>query len=170
MAQNERTVGAILLAGAAFIIGAFSVGLMTMASSMSAADLGMWRWGTGAMLGIAVAAGSASAVLTIDPEKKSLRLVAPAAGFFIALFGFALLAPTPDAPTKPAVAVDSDSDGIPDSVEFSDAEQSGVGLDLDGDGDPNIYDSDADGDGIPDGEEGREDDDGDGTPNYLDRD
>ncbi len=167
MAQNERTVGTIILGGAALVIGSFAIGLMTMRSSMAPADWNMWRWGTAAMLGIATASGTASAVLFVDPEKKSLRLIAPAAAFFIAIFGFVLLAPgRPE--VKEVEVVDSDSDGIPDSVEFEDGERPGAGLDVDGDGDPNIYDTDSDGDGKPDGEEGRSDDDGDGIPNYLD--
>lgn len=56
--------------------------------------------------------------------------------------------------------LDSDYDGIPDSVE-------GV-LDTDGDGIPNFLDTDSDGDGYDDRFEGTEDFDGDGVPNYLD--
>ncbi len=59
-------------------------------------------------------------------------------------------------------AVDSDGDGIADSVE-------GIG-DPDGDGVPNLLDLDSDGDGKPDSEEGVGDDDGDGIPNFLDLD
>ncbi|APR80859.1 internalin, putative [Minicystis rosea] len=64
--------------------------------------------------------------------------------------------------------VDTDGDGIPDSVEGTD--------DPDGDGIPNNKDDDSDGDGIPDsvekGGNGAEpvDTDGDGTPDYLDLD
>ncbi len=58
--------------------------------------------------------------------------------------------------------VDSDGDGIPDSVEGT--------IDTDGDGKPNYLDSDSDGDGIADATEGTTDPDGDGKPNYLDTD
>ena len=58
--------------------------------------------------------------------------------------------------------LDSDGDGIPDSVEGTD--------DTDGDGIPNYLDTDSDDDGIPDSEEGTDDTDGDGIPDYLDPD
>ncbi len=58
--------------------------------------------------------------------------------------------------------VDTDGDGIPDSVE-------GDG-DPDGDGIPNWQDTDSDGDGIPDADEGLTDSDGDGIPDFLDPD
>ncbi|MHA8050405.1 Ig-like domain-containing protein, partial [Aquirufa sp. ROCK-SH2] len=68
--------------------------------------------------------------------------------------------------------VDSDGDGIPDSIE------KGTGttpVDTDGDGTPDYLDTDSDGDGIPDSvEKGTGttpvDTDGDGTPDYLDTD
>jgi predicted outer membrane repeat protein len=58
--------------------------------------------------------------------------------------------------------VDSDGDGIPDSVE-------GAG-DPDSDGVPNYLDDDSDGDGILDSVEGAGDTDGDEIPDYLDED
>lgn len=167
MAQNGLTVGAIIFAGAALVVGTFSILLMFIETS-STSDWNTWRWGTGAMLGMAVAAATASVVLAIDPEKKSLRVFAPAAGFVISALGFVLVASAWQPPAASTEVVDGDGDGIPDSVEFADGERPGVGLDVDGDGKYNIYDTDADGDGVPDGEEGRGDDDGDGIPNYLD--
>ncbi|MEE2829350.1 MAG: thrombospondin type 3 repeat-containing protein [Myxococcota bacterium] len=65
-------------------------------------------------------------------------------------------------PFDPSSGVDSDGDGIPDSVE-------GEG-DSDGDGVPDYLDQDSDGDGIPDSIEGADDSDGDGIPDYLDLD
>ena len=59
-------------------------------------------------------------------------------------------------------AIDSDKDGIPDSVEGT--------ADFDHDGIPNYLDLDSDGDGIPDAVEGSNDLDGDGKPNFLDLD
>ncbi|MDC3353946.1 gliding motility-associated C-terminal domain-containing protein, partial [Schleiferiaceae bacterium] len=56
--------------------------------------------------------------------------------------------------------LDSDGDGIPDSVETA--------ADADGDGFPNFLDLDSDGDGILDSIETVADFDGDGLPNYLD--
>ena len=63
-----------------------------------------------------------------------------------------------------ALDLDSDDDGIPDSVEGAD--------DADGDGTPNYRDADSDGAGDPDGvgDETAGDDDGDGTPNFADGD
>jgi len=64
--------------------------------------------------------------------------------------------------------LDTDGDGIPDSVEGN--------VDTDGDGIPNYKDTDSDGDGIPDSiEKGKDgnspvDTDGDGKPNYVDAD
>ena len=58
--------------------------------------------------------------------------------------------------------VDSDNDGIPDSVEGN--------IDTDGDGIPDYLDIDSDNDGIPDAIEGNVDTDGDGIPDYLDMD
>jgi hypothetical protein len=55
--------------------------------------------------------------------------------------------------------LDSDGDGIPDSVE-------GDG-DLDGDGVPNRLDEDSDGDGAPDSVEGNRDENNNGIPDYL---
>ena len=60
-----------------------------------------------------------------------------------------------------AIPVDSDSDGIADTVEGD--------SDPDGDGIPNFLDRDSDGDRVPDTLE-RGDTDGDGVPNYLDTD
>ena len=62
--------------------------------------------------------------------------------------------------------LDSDGDNIPDSVECP--EQPCV--DTDEDGIPNYLDTDSDGDGIPDIIEGVVDSDNDGFPNYLDPD
>jgi len=56
--------------------------------------------------------------------------------------------------------LDSDGDGIPDSVEGTN--------DFDGDGFPNYLDADSDNDGVPDSVEGTKDVDGDGIPDYLD--
>lgn len=170
MAQDGRTVGVILFAGAAFIIGSFAAALIYMGTMMSPSDWNTWRWATGAMLGIALAAATASAVLFAGPEDNTFRIGLPAGAFVIGVFGFALLAPVPATLGQSGEDVDSDGDGIVDRVEFSDAEAPGVGLDVDRDGVPNIYDSDSDGDGIPDGEEGRGDSDGDGIPDYLDPD
>jgi hypothetical protein len=170
MAQNERTVAAILLGGAAMIIGAFALGVASMGSALSPGDYDTWRWGAGAMLGLALAAGSASAVLAIDPARKQLRAIVPAAAFILGLVGFALFAPSTEPARAGATAQDSDGDGIPDRVEFEDAERPGVGIDVDGDGKPNIEDTDSDGDGVEDGVEGRGDSDGDGVPDYLDPD
>ena len=58
-----------------------------------------------------------------------------------------------------AAALDSDGDGIPDSVE-------GEG-DFDGDGVPNKLDDDSDGDGAPDSVEGNRDENNNGIPDYL---
>ncbi|OED44473.1 hypothetical protein AB833_01480 [Chromatiales bacterium (ex Bugula neritina AB1)] len=58
--------------------------------------------------------------------------------------------------------LDSDNDGIPDSVEGA--------LDADADGIPDYIDLDTDGDGIDDTIEGAVDTDNDGVPNYLDND
>ena len=64
--------------------------------------------------------------------------------------------------------LDSDGDGIPDVIEWSE--------DTDGDGIPDYLDPDSDGDGIPDSVEAWEnpsnpvDSDGDGIPDYLDLD
>lgn len=75
---------------------------------------------------------------------------------------------TPPVPTTPAVPLDSDEDGIPNSVE-------GIG-DTDGDGTPDYLDTDADNDGIPDAleagaaAEDPRDSDGDGIQDYLDLD
>ena len=86
--------------------------------------------------------------------------------------------------------VDSDGDGIPDSVEgtrdtdgdgtpdYKDLDSDGDGIsdaiegsaDADGDGIPNFRDLDSDGDGIPDSTEGIVDTDNDGRPNFLDTD
>lgn len=66
--------------------------------------------------------------------------------------------PTPSA----TLTLDSDNDGIPDSIE-------GTG-DFDNDGTANAQDTDADNDTIPDQIEGAGDVDGDGTPNFLDLD
>jgi hypothetical protein len=62
----------------------------------------------------------------------------------------------------PEGVLDTDQDGIPNSIE-------GPGDD-DGDGVPNWWDDDSDGDGIPDEVEGAEDTDGDGIPDFLDGD
>lgn len=62
--------------------------------------------------------------------------------------------------------LDSDGDGIPDSIE----KPNGVAVDTDDDGTPDYLDEDSDGDGIPDSIEGVTDTDGDGTPNYRDTD
>lgn len=61
-----------------------------------------------------------------------------------------------------AQVVDSDQDGIADSVEGT--------FDADGDGLGNHYDTDSDGDGLSDKFEGAEGADGDGIANYLDLD
>jgi len=55
--------------------------------------------------------------------------------------------------------LDSDGDGIPDSVEGDD--------DLDGDGVPNRLDEDSDGDGALDSVEGNRDENNNGIPDYL---
>jgi hypothetical protein len=55
--------------------------------------------------------------------------------------------------------LDSDGDGIPDSVEGLD--------DFDGDGTPNNLDDDSDGDGVPDAVEGNQDQNGNGIPDFL---
>ena len=91
---------------------------------------------------------------------------------------------------------DTDSDGIPDSVEgdddvdgdglpnFRDKDSDGDGIpdeveaggdplnprDSDSDGIPDFLDEDSDNDGVPDSEEGTGDRDGDGVPDYLDED
>ncbi|HDN81045.1 MAG TPA: right-handed parallel beta-helix repeat-containing protein, partial [Chloroflexi bacterium] len=67
-----------------------------------------------------------------------------------------------DDDTPDYIDVDSDGDGIPDSVE-------GTG-DVDDDDIPNYLDLDSDGDGIPDSVEGADDSDGDGAPDFLDPD
>jgi hypothetical protein len=59
--------------------------------------------------------------------------------------------PVPGDPNYSPPPLDSDGDGIPDSVE-------GCDVDLDNDGLPNCLDLDSDGDGIPDSEEGYEGD------------
>lgn len=59
-------------------------------------------------------------------------------------------------------SLDSDGDGIPDSVEGTE--------DLDNDGTPNYLDTDADGDGMDDIDEVTGDPDSDGIPNFLDDD
>ncbi|MCI0413228.1 hypothetical protein L0222_10570 [bacterium] len=65
-----------------------------------------------------------------------------------------------------AQVIDSDGDGILDSVECP----GGTLPDTDGDGLPNCQDADDDNDGIPTLNEGDIDTDGDGIPNYLDTD
>src|SRR3990172_12446795 len=65
-----------------------------------------------------------------------------------------------------AQVIDSDGDGILDSVECP----NGTFPDTDGDGTPDCQDSDDDNDGIATNEEGNVDTDGDGLPNYLDTD
>lgn len=95
-----------------------------------------------------------------------------------------------------ALDLDSDNDGVPDSVEgavdvdgdgvanYRDTDDDGDGIltkeevadalaakvsdDVDGDGKKNFYDTDADGDGKSDQLEGRGDEDRDGIPDYLD--
>ena len=65
---------------------------------------------------------------------------------------------------------DSDGDGIPDSVEAGDTDPATPPIDTDGDGTPDFQDTDSDGDGIDDVIEGSVDTDMDGTPDYLDTD
>jgi len=60
--------------------------------------------------------------------------------------------------------LDSDGDGIPDSIE----KPNGVAVDTDDDGTADYLDEDSDGDGIPDSIEGVTDTDGDGTSDYRD--
>jgi hypothetical protein len=66
--------------------------------------------------------------------------------------------------------LDSDDDGIPDSVEAGDADINTPPIDTDGDGLPDFIDTDSDGDGIPDNVECPSqpcaDTDGDGIPDY----
>ncbi len=66
--------------------------------------------------------------------------------------------------------LDSDADGIPDSVEAGDADVNTPPVDTDGDGLPDFIDTDSDGDGIPDSTECPSqpcaDSDGDGIPDY----
>ena len=78
--------------------------------------------------------------------------------FALVLCTAALLLGAPQAYAQ----VDSDGDGIPDSVEGT--------VDSDGDGSSNHYDLDSDGDGLADAVEGSGDADGDGTANFLDLD
>ena len=64
--------------------------------------------------------------------------------------------------------LDSDGDGIPDSVERGNVFINEAPRDTDGDGIPDFRDTDSDNDGIPDSVEGTADTDGDGIPNYRD--
>ena len=83
----------------------------------------------------------------------------------------------PDPCGAAACTIDSDGDGIPDSVE---GRCSATPVDTDGDGTPDYLDLDSDGDGIPDKAEwvvagcdataGLNDADGDGVPNFRDLD
>ncbi|GAB5543993.1 MAG: hypothetical protein SangKO_037530 [Sandaracinaceae bacterium] len=68
--------------------------------------------------------------------------------------------------------LDSDGDGIPDSVEAGDDDPSTPPVDTDGDGVPDFQDLDSDGDGVPDrpGDSPDADTDGDGVPNSEDDD
>jgi len=66
--------------------------------------------------------------------------------------------------------LDSDGDGIPDSVEAGDADLATPPVDSDNDTMPDFRDTDSDGDGVPDGLEGVGDPDMDMIPNYLDDD
>lgn len=71
--------------------------------------------------------------------------------------------------------LDSDADGISDSVEAGDTDGATPPVDSDGDGMPDFRDTDSDGDGIPDVDElgvnfEVVDTDGDGTPDYRDTD
>ena len=66
--------------------------------------------------------------------------------------------------------LDSDADGILDSIEAGDDDMISEPVDTDGDGIYDFRDTDADGDGIPDATEGTADIDGDGFGNYADPD
>jgi large repetitive protein len=66
--------------------------------------------------------------------------------------------------------LDSDGDGIPDSVEAGDADLNTPPVDTDKDGTPDYLDLDSDNDGIPDAVEGNVDTDGDGIPDFRDTD
>jgi hypothetical protein len=71
-----------------------------------------------------------------------------------------------DSRPSPDAFLDSDGDGIFDSIE----KVAGQVLDTDGDGIPDYLDPDDDGDGIPTKVEGNVDSDGDGIPDRLDSD
>ncbi len=66
--------------------------------------------------------------------------------------------------------LDSDDDGIADSVEYGYAESGTPPTDSDGDGTPDFQDTDSDGNGLADGVDGTADLDADGKGNYADLD
>jgi len=65
---------------------------------------------------------------------------------------------------------DADGDGLSDSVEAQNGDNTGVTLDTDGDGIPDLHDLDSDNDGLLDEDEGSEDTDGDGIRDFRDTD
>src|SRR5690606_12663662 len=75
---------------------------------------------------------------------------------------------TDGAGTTDCVDLDSDGDGIPDSVEAGDSDVNTPPVDSDGDGTPDFMDLDSDNNGIPDAVEGANDLDGDGIGDYAD--
>jgi len=72
--------------------------------------------------------------------------------------------------TPNAEDIDSDGDGLLDSVEAGDADCTSPPVDTDGDGTPDFLDTDANGDGVPDISQADSDMDGDGTIDALDPD
>jgi hypothetical protein len=72
--------------------------------------------------------------------------------------------------TPDSLDEDSDGDGIPDSYEAGDDDPLTPPVDTDFDGDPDFQDTDSDNDTIRDADEGIHDPDGDGIPNYRDLD